>query len=918
MQIDSREFPAAEFAGLAQRTPEFAFRYAARPQPVHCLASRRQTEIDVTPLHGVIVGRRKVDVSTRLRMSVSGPGVTRVEIAVPRDFLVLSVLGPRIADWQNRQMPGGSKALAIEFAGPQRGQFELIVNGTVSRNPEDLKAIVHVPVLTSARRSQAELAIWLDESYGGTPEASNDWRAQTLDQVQPELKSLLRRLPRFSFRTNQARPAPLTVNLTRATPQLAADSATVLTATDTSVFYTLALKWTISHAPADEFSFTTPDWLAGKLDFVEPQPANPSHPRLRQVVSVKLPDQRVRWTLSLQEPAGDQFALAATAMFPLSADHRIAMPAIAFEAADGTGEERRWQPLATQRHYVMMTNQSTARLSEMGAESIEPVGPDEIPFPLDAQLVKQALQVGRLIRPQSAPVWQIERPPVEKGAPAVVNLAELLTVVERDGSWRARGIYRIKNRTRQFLAVAIPPGSEILSVIAQSKPSRTVARGRTEKTVFLVPLPAVSEADLSIEVQIIIGGTLSSPLPRYASLLAKNVAIPAPQVLSPEADREYGIPVARTKWTVYLPQEQIVRAVDDPKQTNLDQSNEDEASLFERSALLDEARQLMSVLASTPSDRTNYRALENLESLEQKLKSESDYSKSGEFFARPPANSEFRQRAESVVLGEIAAAQSHFRIDKSRQIATTHTGAAAKNFTPEDQSRQARNLVARERGRPISQPENAAAMAAGARGGKKGVPFGFRADEAVAGTKESSDPRARLRTADDNDSVALADQMKDLHAGPASKPTAIRPQQTDGDEDRKQRDAAKADQLDFDYRPATGSLSLKFEIRQIGQKLVFTKVGGDPRLTVALRSRKTLDRAFDVVWLIVWTALGGALAVTFGISGRTFAGRRLLPCIVIAVGLVWFLLLPFPVSYVGLAAMAAGTALETRRRLRTA
>jgi hypothetical protein len=87
-------------------------------------------------------------------------------------------------------------------------------------------------------------------------------------------------------------------------------------------------------------------------------------------------------------------------------------------------------------------------------------------------------------------------------------------------------------------------------------------------------------------------------------------------------------------------------------------------------------------------------------------------------------------------------------------------------------------------------------------------------------------------------------------------------------------------------------LSLRIELPEAGQKLTFSKVGGDPLLTLGLRPRASLEAGFGLVWCVVWLALGLGLVSVLTRSG-VFA--RLLhhsPLVLIAVGLVWYFLLP--------------------------
>ena len=170
--------------------------------------------------------------------------------------------------------------------------------------------------------------------------------------------------------------------------------------------------------------------------------------------------------------------------------------------------------------------------------------------------------VGRLTRADATASWRLDRPAVRRGAAAFVNLADLVTVVEQGGTWRTQATYRVKNLSRQFLAVEIPDGSEILSVTVQHKPARAVRTTVKGKSFNLIPLPEVSEGDLSFDVQMVVGGRLAGgSLPEGPRLFGDKVSLVTPQVVTWESDADYGIPVARTRWTVWFPKDEQVRVL---------------------------------------------------------------------------------------------------------------------------------------------------------------------------------------------------------------------------------------------------------------------------------------------------------------------------------------------------------------------
>ena len=113
-----------------------------------------------------------------------------------------------------------------------------------------------------------------------------------------------------------------------------------------------------------------------------------------------------------------------------------------------------------------------------------------------------------------------------------------------------------------------------------------------------------------------------------------------------------------------------------------------------------------------------------------------------------------------------------------------------------------------------------------------------------------------------------------------------------------------------------GTLSLAFEIPTEGQRLVFTKAGGDPKLTVELLPRKSLELVLGTLWMVPWLFLLVLAIFLFGRNRYSPAAWRQFPFGLIAVGLLLFVFLPAPASLAGLVLVVVGTvqASVTRHR----
>jgi hypothetical protein len=312
---------------------------------------------------------------------------------LPAGILTLSVGGVPLADWYVSGV-AGAKNLIVEFAGPQSAPFDLIINGTVPKNPDDAKSALDVPVLTGVRRAEAHLAVWLDDSYQATIDQAADWKSISPDQTPHTMKALLAKPPQFAFETRRPEPAPISLNLSHAAPRLAGDSATIATVTDSAVFYTVAWHWTITQATADTFVVTMPDWLASRLDLTDPHALSASNPRRRETVATSLGNGRVRWAVELQEPVADQFFLTATAVLPLPKDGKIVAPALSFESEQTGAGEGKFELLPTQRHFIVLVNQSTGQLSDAAGNPIEAADRNSLHIQLDANLLRQGCWSG--------------------------------------------------------------------------------------------------------------------------------------------------------------------------------------------------------------------------------------------------------------------------------------------------------------------------------------------------------------------------------------------------------------------------------------------------------------------------------------------------------------------------------------------
>ncbi len=596
-QIDSDKFTTQIPVSRPNVAPQLAYRFSKRPFILNLRASRQESQAHVTSQQAAFVTLRKQQLTTRLRYHLTGAPRSSLSVALPANFVLLDVQATGLRDYYVAKETVGS-TLTIELKSPRLGLTEVIIGGFVAR--DNATASIVFPQPLDATRLESAAAVWLDEGFAGTLESFDSWRSVDAAQVSAELRAVRPdQLAQFAFASTNTSPAFISLNLKQSTPKLSANGLSMVTVTDVAVIYTLALQWQIDAARTDTLTLTTPDWLAGKLDF--------QGDGMREATHADAGNNRTRWTISLRSPVSGKYFATATATLPPAATEVLAPPLVF---------EHEQKPLDPQRQYVLLINSSLGQLSSVEPTLVESVQREDLPVVVDQKIVDQATELVRVKSLLTAPRWSLHKFAQQQGAPASVNIADLTTVLSRDGTYRAQALYTIKNRTRQFLALQMPEGTELLSVFTGGRPSRAVTAKLASlngASAQLIALPKSSAASLSFTVKIVWRGRLGSALPKSATLVREEFPIPAPQILSQQEDADFGIPVARTRWTVYLPDDLDGQASRLTAKHNLSLSGETD-SLYGNAAL-QETSELLGYLEQTIENSRRNKSQNNMKQL---------------------------------------------------------------------------------------------------------------------------------------------------------------------------------------------------------------------------------------------------------------------------------------------------------------
>jgi hypothetical protein len=118
----------------------------------------------------------------------------------------------------------------------------------------------------------------------------------------------------------------------------------------------------------------------------------------------------------------------------------------------------------------------------------------------------------------------------------------LTTVIANDGGVRHSASYRVRNRSLQFIRIALPSDAKLWGIFVDGQPaSASTSQGTAGEAVLQIPIPRMSLADLPMEILAIYE---TSPLDLPSAFAS----------YTPRAPRVLDMTPVKTFWHVYVPE----------------------------------------------------------------------------------------------------------------------------------------------------------------------------------------------------------------------------------------------------------------------------------------------------------------------------------------------------------------------------
>jgi len=461
------------------------FRFPALPWSLALATERIAPRVSVVTRARLLVEKRRLRLVEDLHFTVERAGIFGLRLRVPPGIQVPKVGDPSLVE-NLRETPAedGGKFFDIELKGRRIGAFTLQLEGEA---PLDLaQGTLPVPLVKvlGVDREEGTLGVFMDPGIkaeattaGVVPLEPQEYRAE--DNYNAPLPLA------FAWRW-RGHDAAVTFAVEARKPKVTCDVAYSLQAEEGRVRVRVDLGYQVQYTGVETFRFRVPKSLVAKLKV--------DGRNIREKPSADDPveegkEPTATFTVSLQSPALGQVALWAEYddVFPeplkVNGMGAVAIPAIL--------------PLDVEsaNTYVAVRKAPTIKVG-VAEGRYEQIDASELPQALRGDDVFLALR--RFDEPDAfrLELTKLEYQPV---ADLVVRHAHLKTVVADESHATTTAFFEILNNDRQFLAVRLPAGSEVLDLRVAGKPEkpRLGAEG-----VLLVRLETGLRKDASFEVAI--------------------------------------------------------------------------------------------------------------------------------------------------------------------------------------------------------------------------------------------------------------------------------------------------------------------------------------------------------------------------------------------------------------------------------
>jgi hypothetical protein len=470
--------------------PYQAYEFVATPFTVRLAATPVTAKVAATVQALLKIAERERSIESRTLLVIENRPLHQARFVVPPDLKLDRVLAPGTFEWALTD-EGGRRVLTVYLSGGIQGACSIVVRGKLGEDRQGLETGVPRFEILDVDRQEGDIVVQVDPAF--------DVRSENLTNIE---RVLLERT--FGWlNPDQRGMAQLALHYTRPDysgrlilaprkPDVTCFTVTNARVTDRTIEDAVLLNWTIKNAGIREVAFLLPAWM---------KDARISVPLLRQktVTPVQGDPALVRVQLQLQDEVMNELrVLVENDRLLTRGVHDVPIPVVE------TGR--------TDRRYVAVESAGRDEVEVEKKDGLEPLSRQQKEWTAVAGLLRGGMTQAFIVTPGAEKpllAFKTRQRETVETVKARIGLAKAVLVMDSSGAYRAEQLYRIDNRTEQFLDIQVPEGAALWTAIVAGQPVKpTMITDVAAPRCLRIPIVKTAAGDLDYAVVLKYGGKL--------------------------------------------------------------------------------------------------------------------------------------------------------------------------------------------------------------------------------------------------------------------------------------------------------------------------------------------------------------------------------------------------------------------------
>ncbi|MBI2447901.1 MAG: hypothetical protein HYV48_05180, partial [Candidatus Omnitrophica bacterium] len=511
-QIESERMPNIS-VGQGERLL-VSYRYITSGYKITGRVNQLKAEVEVESRQTIAVGENSIEHSYRGRYKIEKAGIFGLSVWIPEGYTVTDVKGKEIADWKEKEEEkideetGYRQYVDITLNTKVTGEYEIEVR--LEKSLKELEKVVglHGAASRGVKKEAGYIAVASDAGVRLKTGRMENLREVAVGEITGGERGVIS----LAYRYLKV-PWALDIETEEVIPVVTAEVFHLVTVGEGYMAGSVTSIYQIELAPTKEFEFRVP---------VELKNVEITGENIRRKEVVGQENNKDIWSVTLQDKVMGGYSLVLTYDFQEpGGSYRLNVPEIE------VGKVER------ESGYIGLGRRANIEIKEVESSlaGVDSIDTKEIPTEY-MRLVKVPVVSGykywRHPYKVEAEIGKYEDVGILQ---AIVDRAQITTVVAEDGQLISQASYMVKNNSQQYMKVILPEGSELWSSFVSG---RAVKPSKSNNSI-LIPIERSQE---TFPVEIV-----------YVRKMSKLGFTGTFKFESPQID----MPLKDTAWSFYLP-----------------------------------------------------------------------------------------------------------------------------------------------------------------------------------------------------------------------------------------------------------------------------------------------------------------------------------------------------------------------------